>query len=77
MRVIPLAAAVIAPLVGKRSWRLTASTNCRQIFMVSAVAFGAMHRQPVFSVNVIIYLIKIGSSFFVNVIFIEPSTVIS
>ena len=39
---IPLTSAIVAPLVGKRNWRNNAMTTNRQIFMVSAVAFGAV-----------------------------------
>ena len=46
--------AVIAPLVGNRHCRHMATATDRQIFILSAVAVGAVHRKPVFSVNVII-----------------------
>ena len=54
MRIIPLMSAVIAPLVGNRHCRYMATATDRQIFILSAVAVGAVHRQSIFSVNVII-----------------------
>jgi len=54
MRVMPLMSAVIAPLVGNRHCRYMATATDRQIFILSAVAVGAVHRQSIFSVSIII-----------------------
>jgi len=54
MRIMPLMSAVIAPLVGNRHCRHMATATDRQIFILSAIAVGAVHRQSIFSINVII-----------------------